>query len=295
MIKKLLVTAFVLLLLPVFAYLALVAHNNYGDDSATAEEVSASFEQSVQWLVDNRTEILNTGNPMLWWMVMSSHEITRDPRLGELFQAYQKRYVDGHYRNYWRGLFDTRYVAMFSPAEVSALPEYNQYFLYGLTCDKSLGQTAVIQRQTRTDFCSRHQPISPACVTHQMMGLYFRQQRGCGEAGELAGQMAELQSIVRSQLTWDPRVVDVYIQRVLMLTDTGVPEQVKGRWLHRVLAAQLADGGWSGFQPLLPLGGGKYLGFYAKGVTLGTPEADFHATVQGVLLTSLLSRQFPPR
>lgn len=280
----------VLILVPLTIFAGLVLHHNLGGVAPQKSEVSESLEQSIRWLDANEQDILAEGNPMLWWMVKRSFELTQDYRLGQLYKRYKARYLDRRYHNYWRALFDSQYVPIFSAEQIAQLPDYNQYFLYGLSCSDKLAASPVIQRQMTTDFCGDYHPISPACVTHQMMGLYFRQQRGCGDRAELQAQMQTLQDTVVQQLTWDPRVVDVYIQRILMLLETGAADRVKQRWLQRLLQAQLPSGAWSGFKPLLPLGGDRHVGFYGKGIKVDTPEDSFHATAQGLLIMALLSR-----
>lgn len=292
--KRIVQGAVVLILAPIMVYLGLVLHNNLGAAKVRHEAVSQSLEASIRWLQVNEQKVLKEGNPMLWWMVKRSFDITSDYRLGQLYKRYKARYIDRRYHNYWRVLFDRQYVPILSTDQIAQLPDYNQYFLYGLTCSDKLAASPVIKRQLSTDFCAEHHPISPACVTHQMMGVYFRQQRDCGDKEALADQMRTLQDTVVQQLIWDPRAVDVYIQRILMLLDTGAGEQIKPRWLQRLVRAQLPSGAWSGFRPLLPMGSDKYLGFYSKGVTIGQPDDSFHATAQGLLVMALLSRgEFP--
>ena len=129
--------------------------------------------------------------------------------------------------------------------------------------------------------------IRPACVTHQLMGYRMAQRNQCA-IDNLDGNISVLQKTIEKQLRYDPRVVDVYVQRVLMLIDSSARERIKPRWLERVIDAQQKDGGWSDVQPLIPVGSDKYFGFNANGVTIAEPVSNFHATAQGVLLTSLL-------
>lgn len=105
---------------------------------------------------------------------------------------------------------------------------------------------------------------------------------------EVESHLAVLRDRVLTQLTWDFRVVDVYMQRVLMLVDTGAIDQVKPVWIRRVVDAQDNEGGWSGFQPLVPMWGEVSMGFSARVLGVQGNKANFHATAQGVLLISLL-------
>lgn len=96
-----------------------------------------------------------------------------------------------------------------------------------------------------------------------------------------------LQEKIVRQLRWDSRVVDVYIQRVLMLAESGMTQKIKPVWLQRVLDAQLTDGRWGNFYPLLPVNGTHYLGLTNK-LEIKEPKSDFHTTAQSVFLLCLL-------
>lgn len=274
----------------ILTYGLLWANNNLGANNINEEEINRSLESSIQWMVDNQRKVLDANNPMLWWKVMRAAKLTGDTRLARLFEDYKRRYLKRQYHSAWNILFDQNRYAIINPDSIGTLPDYNQYIIYGLSCSRQLVHTEIIQRQMRTDFCREYHPISPACVTHQMMGLNFRLLRGCGEREELTSQMRVLQDKVVQQLTWDPRVVDVYLQRVLMLIDTGAEQRLHQRWLQRVLKAQLPDGSWSAFAPLVPLPSGKAVGFNARGVTVSAAIGDYHATAQGMLIMSLLSQ-----
>lgn len=67
------------------------------------------------------------------------------------------------------------------------------------------------------------------------MGLRFMQRYQCGYDEKINETIVELQKIVVLELTWDFRVGDAYIQRVLMLVDSGAYDQVKPIWISRVL------------------------------------------------------------
>jgi len=123
-----------------------------------------------------------------------------------------------------------------------------------------------------------------------LMGYRMAQRSQC-PIDNLEANIAVLQKTIEKQLRYDPRVVDVYIQRVLMLVDSGARDRVQSRWLERVIDAQQKDGGWSDVQSLIPVGGDKYFGLNANGVTIAEPVSNFHATAQGVLLMSLLHKK----
>ena len=68
-----------------------------------------------------------------------------------------------------------------------------------------------------------------------------------------------------------------------------IDELVKPSWIRKLGDAQQIDGGWSHFEPLLPLGGGRYFGYGQKIFAIKQPLSSFHMTAQGILLFSLLT------
>ena len=288
MIKKFLLAIFCLVLLLVLIYAALIYENNRDTAPVSQQGLKASLENATQWAVNNREAILEQNSAMLWWWIKRSAEISNDYRLLKLYKDYHQRYIDSNYASVWRPLFTQSVAPTNLPERLMKFPDYNIYFIYGFTCDQTLAELPIVRAQMGDNFCADEHPVSPACVTHQLMGLRFRQQSQCGDRDAMAQQVSVLQSKIERQLTRDPRVVDVYIQRVLMLADTGAAEKLSPVWVSRVLEYQNVDGGWGGFQPVIGLAGGKSLGFSARSLTVSEPKSTFHATAQGILLMTLL-------
>jgi len=113
-------------------------------------------------------------------------------------------------------------------------------------------------------------------------------EKNCNLLADINEVVKSLQGDIKWQLTFDIRVVDVYLQRVLMLLITGAEKDIKPVWIHQLIDHQLDDGGWSNFVELLPLPGEKSLGFSPKILSIGNAKSDFHATAQGVLILSSL-------
>lgn len=263
-----------------------VWQNNRSVSQPDRAELKRSLDKGVGWLAEHRNVMLDDGNPMLWWMVQESAALTQSTILKDMYAQYQKRYFAGKH-NAWAQLFEPAAAVPMHLWELNNLPDYNLFILYGVSCSPELAGVEVVKRQMEISFCDS-KPFSPACVTHQMMGFRFMRHRGCGDTREVERRMAVLRDRVLTQLTWDFRVVDVYIQRVLMLVDTGAIDQIKPVWIRRVVNAQGNEGGWSGFQPLLPLREDVSMGFSARGLGVQVNKANFHATAQGVLLMSML-------
>lgn len=287
--KKLIQTLLFLMLIVFCVYGYLFYQNNRDIPAVNAEHVTQSYERGVMWLLDHRDEILRDGNPILWWMLGESARISGDERVAALYDEFRHNYGRYASDSIWQVFFSpAKYRGASFPAETyRPLVEYQQYFLYTLTCSSQLEQEPLIQEQNDPQFCWHGaRIIRPACVTHQLMGYRMAQRNNCA-IENLDKKIGVLQKTIEKQLRYDPRVVDVYVQRVLMLVDSGAQQRLKPRWVQRVLQAQLEDGGWSAMQPIASVGG-RQLVFDSKAVAIATPRSDFHATAQGVLLMSLL-------
>ena len=288
LVKKLIFLLSVILFSLLALYGVLIWNNNRDVAPVGKAEIRRSLNAGIDWLQAHRQTILKDANPVLWRMLQESARVSRDARLQSLFKAYEAIYLERRRLGMWRPLF---YDNAWSPPryeEIRNFPYYNKHFLYALNCDRDLEQYPEISEQNDPDFCDRHL-LRPACVTHQLMGIRMLQRKKCGDPKKLQQTVAVLQDRIVRQLFYDPRVVDVYLQRVLMLIESGAASRVKPVWLRRVIEAQSEAGGWSNFQPLLPLFGQQSLGFTQRGVGIRKRRDTFHATVQGVLTMSLLS------
>lgn len=264
----------------------LIINNNRTRPEPSKEELAASLEKGIQYLVTNRDRLMAQQDPIIPWMIQESGGLTKDERL----QTMATDYVTAMSGNSpWQYLFNRDSHAEVRLENLTALPDYNLHFLYGLTCDDKLGTMEIVPQQNEPGFCGKSHAFSPICRTHQLMGLRFMQRRRCGDSPHNASLVADLQQKIQTELTWDPRVVDLYIQRLLMLVESGAQTRVKPVWLHNVLAAQLPDGGWGNFQPLIPMGKAGAIGLTAKGIGMRRPQSTLHATAEAVFLLSLLT------
>lgn len=280
----------IVIALPLLVYAGFWWHNNRPAQSPSVAAIADYRERGVQWLLQHRDAVLRDGNTMLWWMVGESARVSGDARLQQLYDEFRRIDALYHPNNIWDAFFEPQRFrgVHFERTSYRQFADYQQFFLYGLTCSDGLLQDPLIAAQNDTAFC-RHggHAIRPACLTHQLMGFRLAQRNGCA-LPDLQDNIQAVQASIATQLAFDPRVVDVYVQRVLMLEDSGAAARVKPRWIERALAAQRPDGGWSDMQPLLPVGGGRYFGFGSKLFTIAVPRSNFHATAQGVWLTTLL-------
>jgi hypothetical protein len=292
MIKKILLFIAILAVSPLLVYAYLVYQNNRDIQPIDKQILQAHLEKSIQWLVDNESRILADDNSMLWWMLLQAGKRGGDPRLAMLLNKYLQQHASIK-SGVWGPLFDGDRLAHIDTSSIIALPYYNQHFIYALHCAENLARDIeIIRQQNDAGFC--YQPayfFRPACATHQLMGINFLRQQACSNAEAASDVVRQLQHDIVRQLTWDVRVVDVYLQRAMMLSFTGAQDKVKPVWIRQILDHQLEDGGWADFVPLVPVGGGRSLGFSSQIVALGSATSSFHATAQGVYLLTIVGRE----
>lgn len=276
-----------------FAYVVGVYLNNRDLPRPDAEVMQQRLERSVQWLVNNETDLLQQANPMLWWMLHETAKLSHDERISGLLNKYRQKYPRVQ-QSGWGPLFGKPPRSYLSAYSVEGLPYYNQHFIYALNCAADIAENIlVVEQQNQANFCHQANYIyRPACITHQLMGINFLLIKNCDLLPNIDEVVKSLQSDIKLQLSFDIRVVDVYLQRVLMLLFTGAEEEVKPVWIQQVIDHQLADGGWGDFVSLLPISDEKSLGFSSRILSMGEERSSFHATAQGALiLTSLLKNE----
>jgi len=247
------------------------------------------LDKSVQWLLSNEKRIVSDVNPMLWWMLHETYKISQDERIAKLLDKYHKQNEQIKH-SVWAPLFGGNKRTYLDGYSVQNFPYYNQHFIYALNCAADIEkELPIVGLQNTPAFCHQTEYFyRPACITHQLMGINFIFTRQCGFIANIDEVSQSLQKDIVNQLTWDIRVVDVYLQRVLMLLITGAQDSVEAVWVQQVLDHQLDDGGWGNFDPLLGSKEGKSLGFSARGLSLGVEKSDFHATAQGIYILSYL-------
>lgn len=244
--------------------------------------------QGITWLENNKSEVIKIDNAILWWFLSESVKLTDNNRLRTLVDEYLNSTLDPH--SIWNYYFKPNLIMHFDSENLFHFPAYNLFFIYSLTCNDELGQLDVIKNQLEPNFCQWSPIVSP-CTTHQLMGLNFMRLRHCGDQNAIDNITLDLQKQIERQLTIDPRVGDVYIQRVLMMVATGAMQHIKPVWLKRILEAQGADGSWQSFHPLFPVGNSSFFGFSYFSLGIKEYQPNFHATAQAIYLLSLMSKE----
>jgi len=258
----------------------------------TPTEARASFDRASAWIQRNREATLRESNPMLWLFVRDASRLAGDAQLEALANTYQEQSARD---NLSRFFFDSsgRDQARSARLDLSGWPDaYQALFAYGITCNGPLRFDPAVEQMLSPAACEAgHAWLrNPWCRTHQLMGLRFVQKNHCNPDEETARTIGTVQDGILSELRWDYRVEDAYLQKVWTLIESGRRSEVEPVWVRRILEAQESDGGWTGADVITPLPGGQAL-FWEGGMRPRTgpiPRSNFHATAQGLYLMALL-------
>lgn len=294
LIKRLTLALVTLLVLLVALWLGIAQYFSREQPAVTKAEAEASLRAAIGWLKTHEADVLGNGNQALWRMVHRSAELTHDPYLASLYANYYERYYQRGRTDVWEHWVNPASTAPLTLNSLDNLEAYQRFFIYAVTCNATLAQSEEISRQLSADYCSPALPRAlkgdPTCSTHQLMGLAMMIERGCGNQAAIQAGIPVVQADIAAQLRYDPRVRDPYIQRVLMLYETGASSSIRPVWLRRVIQTQLPDGGWPGLRSIKLLFGDLLKSQGMGGTPLSGEEqgSDFHATAQGLLLMSMV-------
>lgn len=277
-----------LVLLFITGYFYLVYKNNIDIPPPSKQEIQQALDKSINWVLQNKNELIKINNPVLWWFLDESAYLIKNYKLSSLVSKYRNTTLNKN--SVWTGYWVKKPPFTYLPGNLDHMEKYQKFFVYGLTCDSDLGDEKEIQDQLDIGFCD-WRPYYSSCITHQMVGVRLLQIKQCGDMAQNEQLSNSLAELIKSQLVWDPRVGDVYVQRVLMLIESGNQDKVKPVWIKNILNEQLDDGGWASFDKILRIHNDKHFGFNYKYVDIRSPESNFHPTVQAIYLLSLISNQ----
>lgn len=267
------------------------------DRPVTLPELQSVRERAVQWMVDHEGSVLDDGNSALWLMVKTSAGISGDARLAHLTTRYMEQWMPpGEDAKGWRRTLQPDSHEAIDFEELRGMHGYQQFFMYGLSCDQRLMQWPSVREHLAGQACPMHLLWAlkdSTCSSHQMLGLRYVKERGCQPGVDVDAAIDHTRVALKHLLALDFRVRDVYVQRALALWWGGFSSDVDPGALTRIVRAQLSDGGWSDHHVLfkadplyLAMGG-------SHGLTVEEAPSDFHVTAQALLLIDMALRDWP--
>jgi hypothetical protein len=282
------------LAMSLLAWLSYCEYRNSRDvPPPTEAELRAHLERATGWIFANSDRVSKDNNPMLWLFLRDAARLSNDARLSAMASEYQTRYVKGTLSQFFFDPGGSEQLAGRRITFPDNWADYQRLFVYGATCNNSVREDPAVLALLSHSGCDPHLMWlrSPWCHTHQLMGLRFVQQNHCEPNTETAQLVTTVQTSILTELHWDFRVEDAYLQKVLTLVESGRRKDVKPIWVRRILDAQRADGGWDGVDILADLPGNRVLlweGGRLYPWVSARPASNLHATAQGLYLLALL-------
>ncbi len=285
-------------------WFALVRQANADIAPISRADTRASFERSVAWMRSHEAMVLGDGNSALWWMVKAAADRTHDPYLTDLVsRSINLIYAGNKASSPWRKLVEPTAVIVPNDLLVDELVSYQRFYYYAATCrvveadQGGPGSQQFLERNQCRPLWRKVFLADTVCSTHQLYGVRMARQSGCRLDASVSRLEDELLEDIEWQLRIDPVFQDGYVQRVLAMQWVGGASRVKPAWIRQVLAAQRADGGWSGDRLLIGVPEWLQPSSFRRLMSRlmpsrfppGVPESSFHATAQGLLLMALAS------
>ncbi len=275
-------------------WLSYLEHENSTLVAATGTpQLRASFARARAWILQNRAAVLSENNAMLWLLVREAGRLADDRQLQSLDAEYQSRSTRGTVSQFF---FDSTGIDSARMAHITLGDDWEGYqrlFVYGATCNSPLRFDPEVAAMLSPVACEtgRAWLRNPWCRTHQLMGLRFVQKNECEPPEETAQTVRAVQDGILSELNWDFRVEDAYLQKIWTLLESGRRAEIRGIWVRRVVESQRPDGGWNGVGVIVRVPGERAVFWRGGGLHpyVGVvPPSNFHATAQGLYLMALL-------
>ncbi len=270
-------------------YFYLVYQNNIDTASADRLEVEQALHKSIDWVLTNQDSLIEINNPVLWWFLDESARLTGNGKLENLVSRYRREKLGKN--SVWTGYWVRNPPFTYIPGMLDSMEKYQKFFIYGMTCDSDLGEESDIKEQLDINFCN-WKPYYSSCSTHQLMTIRMLISRDCGDIKQLKQLSTELERNIETQIARDPRIGDVFMQRVLLLLENNKP--VKPVWIKNILKEQRPDGGWANFYRLFNITDTWEFGFgYKYPEIRKSPQSSFHTTAQAIYLLSMVLNRKP--
>ena len=264
----------------------------------TEAELREHLGQATGWIFANRARVSTENNAMLWLFIREAGRLSGDVQLSAMASEYQTRYTKGTLSQFFFDPSGSEQLASRRIFFTNDWGDYQRLFVYGATCNNSVREDPGVQALLTPSGCDPQLMWlrSPWCRTHQLMGLRFVLKNHCEPDAETVRLVNTVQNSILTELHWDFRVEDAYLQKVLTLVESGRRKDIKPIWIRRILDAQRSDGGWDGVDIVARLPGNRVLAWEGGRLypwVRSQPAPNLHATAQGLYLLALLLNTDP--
>jgi hypothetical protein len=235
-LRKLVIAVFVLaVLIVVFGTGALVCNNvSFTNDTAFAMQVDAAIEKSLDWSNAHKGEIIRGGNIGLIKMLKEIQTLRPTPLFSDIIRRFMAVPAQP---NCWKRLIDPNWPINKLELNMTIRKENldNKWVLYAMAPDAAEITPEEMHLFEPERWRGRK-------LAHQLDALItLRKTRGATK--QLDKFIEHLCNRVSNELFFD--VLKIDIGQVAFVLRAGFPEKIRKRWVERIVASQLPDGGWN--------------------------------------------------
>jgi len=259
---------------------ALVYNNlSFSGDEAFAKRVDAAILLAEKWVETHKVDISEKKNVTIVTMLRECNELKANPLFGGIVKSFLNTPIR-HYTACWKRQVDPSWPINQRDLDeaMEKEPIYNKWTLYAIAPDrvKITPQEMHLFDQERWHRWKLIRQLNALII--------LRKTKGANE--ELDTLIEHLCKRLSSGLVFDIAVVDIYIQKVAFILRAGQAEQISRRWVERIIANQLPDGGWNDRWFCFTSGRRPAFGF-------ATPPSNQHTTLQALTALYLVRYQYP--
>ena len=258
---------------------ALVCNNvSVVSDAVFAERVDVAIESAEKWVKSHRMDILEEKNAALLKMLSECDELKANLLFKEIIGNFL---AAGSRPECWKRLIDPNRPV--NELELNRTIEKesidNKWVLYAIATEAA----KITPEEMHLFDPQRWQRRQ---LTHQLNALVTLKKRSRNTDEKLDELIEHLCERLSSELVFDIVVVDIYIQKVAFVLRAGYPGKIRVRWVERIIANQLPDGGWNDRWFFFTSNRRPIFNFAA-------PPSNQHATIQALTALYLVKYRYP--
>ncbi|GEM_PF-6997922 len=211
--------------------LAAVFYNNVAlwTDADFAQRLDSAIKKAEGWVEEHRLEILEQPNTALLAMLRECNDLNSNPVFVSITTSFLNTRIT-HYSRCLKREVDPNWSISESDLNQLIGKECidNQWRLYAIAPDKANFEA---EKSGLFDKQRWHRKQ----LTHQFLALMLLRDR-YDSSERISKLMEYLCGRLKTEMTFSLPVVDIYIQRPTFVLRAGFPQDVRRRWIERIIA-----------------------------------------------------------
>jgi hypothetical protein len=259
-----------------------IVYNNISlwSDATFARRLDSAINKADNWVQNHRGDILEFRNAAIVAMLRECNDLKANQAFSGIVTSYLDR-PTVHPSRCMNREVDPNWPVIESELNltISRVDLDYKWILYSVAPEKAKINPEELGLYDAERWHRRQ-------LTHQILAVtMLRNRHGANE--RLNKLITRLCERSKTDTTFCLPVVDIYIQRVAFVLRAGFPQDVRRRWIERIIAEQQSDGGWND----------RWLCFTTPRrhliFDIDETPSDQHATVQAVLALYLVKYRYP--